>query len=768
MLTRINEIKCIGSVGTLHPGKGNEFSFSKQTVLLADNAVGKTTLAAILKSYGRKDPSLLAARAKLGAPSKPSAILEFDGDIVRFQDNSWHGSPAKEPTLAIFDQAFINENVFSTEVTSDHLKNMHLIVLGAKGASLNMDLEKAKEAERVARRKFKTLEDELGKRKKNTGRADYLDLPKNVTERTVSEELSKREGSLKALQQKPTIDALEPPKPLNFALGNFTALREALSKGADTAHEEARARVKNRLDEALCGHEKAEAFLQTGMELRPADATCPFCGQPLEPVNDLLADYKQYFDEAFEKQKKDVVERLTRFRDWSPETQLNKLQAAQSTAEAVREKWKAYVPEIPEIPSLTPMIEGALPTARSLHEQCTTAFEKKIASLDHKPDLALLDELERGVRDVKVKADECDSVIADITGKTIAFKQSLGKADSVSLQAEVKTLRAVGEALHKEADGWRVAYNTAKDVEQKAKQERVRLDKGLEDYCLSKYKNFRQGINDVLRDFGLKFRVDDLDHKSSLQSSQISATLSFSVDGVSVSAVNRQETTPCFRNTLSESEKNALAFAFFVTNLLQSEHLDRTIVVLDDPLSSFDDNRREQTAAWVSAISQNCEQVLVFTHRKDLLGLLHGQPSFDGRFFKLEIDASGSADLAQYEVKEAQRHEHEKRVAQLGSLVAGESTETETVPLRIRRMLEFVLRLKYCRHLHGERDLTALINRLREVNAITNDVAEKLRYLNKRTQTGCHAEAEQDPVHDLGLQDWKSIARKALEALDEV
>ncbi len=437
MLTRINDIKCIGSVGNLHSGKGNECSFCRQTVVLADNAVGKTTLGAILKSYGRKDPSLLVARAKLGDTGNPFAVLDFDGDSVRFQDGLWHGNPAKEPNIAIFDQAFINENVFSTEVTSDHLKNIHLIVLGEKGASLNSDLEKAKESERVARRKFKTFQDELEKRKEATGRIDYLDLPANVTEKTVSEEISKHEGSLKATQQKPVIDALQPPSPLEFALGDFTSLREALAKGADTAHEAARARVKNRIEEILCNHQKAESFLQTGMQLRPPDNTCPFCGQSLQHVNNVLAD------------------------------------------------------------------------------------------------------------------------------------------------------------------------------------------------------------------FGLKFTVDGLEHKSSLQSSQISAS------------------------------------------------------------------------------------------------------------------------LRQYDVKEAQRHEHEKRVAELEAFVAGNSTEIETVPLRIRRVLEFVLRLKYCRHLDGERELTALINRLAAVKAITGDVTEKLRYLNKRTQTGCHAEAEQDPVHDLGLEDWKAIVRNALEALDE-
>jgi len=767
VLTRISEVKGIGSVGNLRPGKGNEFSFSKQTVILADNGVGKTTLASILKSYGRRDSSLLTARAKLGDSGKPLASLDFDGDSVRFQDASWHGSPTHEPAIAVFDQAFINENVFSTEVTSDHLKNIHLIILGAKGTSLNGALEKAKESERVARRKSKAFEDELEKRKKATGRSDYLELSKSVTEQTVSVELTKREGSLKALQQKATIDALESPKSLNFTLGDFTALREALCKGADSAHETARLRVKKRISETLCNHEKAEAFLQAGTQLRPVDGTCPFCGQPLDPVNDLLSDYERYFDEAFEKQKQDIAERVTRFRNWSPETQLNKLQADHSTVEVTREKWKAYVSELPDLPGLTSAIKEALPKAQALHARCGSAFEKKLASLDHKPDLTPLDELENVLRELKVKVDTCDGVIRDIAGKAQSFKQSLEKANRDALQAEVKTWRAVSDALQKEAEDWRTDYNAAKAAERDAKEQRVKLEKDLEAYCLGKYKDFRNGINEVLADFGLKFSVDGFEHRSSLQSSQISAALSFKVDGVSISAASRQTTSPCFRNTLSESEKNALAFAFFITGLQQSEDLARTIVVLDDPLSSFDNNRREQTAVWVASISQKCEQVLVLTHRKDLLGLLHGQPKFDGHFFELTIDANGLADLKQYDVKEAQRHEHEKRVAELEALVAGKSTDTESVPLRIRRVIEFLLRLKYCRHLEGQRELTALIKGLSEKGMLSDTIVDELEYLNKRTQTRCHAESDNDPVHELGLEEWKGIVRRTLTLLDK-
>ena len=51
---------------------------------------------------------------------------------------------------------------------------------------------------------------------------------------------------------------------------------------------------------------------------------------------------------------------------------------------------------------------------------------------------------------------------------------------------------------------------------------------------------------------------------------------------------NENDKTPNFRNTLSESDKRLLAFAFFVSLLSHDRELDKKVVVFDDPMSSFE------------------------------------------------------------------------------------------------------------------------------------------------------------------------------------
>jgi wobble nucleotide-excising tRNase len=45
---------------------------------------------------------------------------------------------------------------------------------------------------------------------------------------------------------------------------------------------------------------------------------------------------------------------------------------------------------------------------------------------------------------------------------------------------------------------------------------------------------------------------------------------------------------PNFKNSLSESDKRVLAFAFFLSLLKHDEGLDKKILVFDDPFSSFE------------------------------------------------------------------------------------------------------------------------------------------------------------------------------------
>ena len=63
--------------------------------------------------------------------------------------------------------------------------------------------------------------------------------------------------------------------------------------------------------------------------------------------------------------------------------------------------------------------------------------------------------------------------------------------------------------------------------------------------------------------------------------------------------------------TLSEGDKSAFAFAFFLAKL-STEDISQKIIVFDDPISSFDQSRKNATINRLVKISKECRQFFVF------------------------------------------------------------------------------------------------------------------------------------------------------------
>ncbi len=771
MITRITEIRDVGCLKCFRPDKGGEFAFGKNTVIYAPNAAGKTTLASVLKSYGTDNPLLLTCRGTLSSKGSPFVTLEINAAPRRFQNGAWHDRQDSECPVMVFDSAFIEENVFSSEVTPDHLKSIHKLIVGRDGVELNAALEKAKEEERLARRELNKLNGELQQRQKAVCREDYLDLADHIEMDDAVSRLEAYEGKLKAVKglasgEQPPVPAIEP-----LALGNFAALRDALCKSVATAHEEARKRVRARIKAALQDAPEAESFLETGQRLAPADGQCPFCGQDTAAVASLLQDYQHYFDTAFADLKKDIGERVGRFRAWSPSGHLRKWYAAYSQAIAAREKWARVLPALPELPGLDESMDELADKADGLHVASLEQMEKKLLSLEVEISLTPLDDLEILLKGVKRQADVCSEVCKSISSKVAEFQQSLKTANVEDLKKDVDRARATVAALSPEAEAWRKRYRDAqKNVEAKTKA-REGADSALDAYCKRTYSDFQEGINDVLKDYRLRFTIDGLEPRSTQQSSQVSASMSFVIDGCPIPAAKRQMTSACFKNTLSEGEKNALAFAFFLADLRRhAKELSDLVIIVDDPLSSFDDDRRLDTARHMARLAKECKQLIVLTHRLDFLGLLYDQDGFDGRFFRLRHRDQEGTQLELLDVKEAQMLDHERHVQALKHFA-----ETGTLPLgdSVKRLicsvLERGLATKYCHHLTGQRILPELLNRLDEqLHLLDGGVVADLRYLKKSTDSGLHAASDQSAMHTLSDNELQGLAKQALSTMDNI
>lgn len=142
-----------------------------------------------------------------------------------------------------------------------------------------------------------------------------------------------------------------------------------------------------------------------------------------------------------------------------------------------------------------------------------------------------------------------------------------------------------------------------------------------QDVAELKYKNLKKEIDD------LEYEIAKLEAELSNESIAVDAfnddlakflgrtELSLKFDATEKGyRISRNGTNKQAQN-LSEGEKTAIAFVYFVTKLKEHDNnINNTIVVIDDPVSSFDSNHLFHSYAFLKKHCEGAKQVFVLTH----------------------------------------------------------------------------------------------------------------------------------------------------------
>ena len=108
--------------------------FRRYTLILAENARGKTTLCDILRSLSTNAPAIVIGRATLGSPDPPEIQLLMTAGNIAFRSGGW---TTAYPDVAVFDGTYVRENVFAGDaVDTEHRRNLYRVIIGAQGVAL--------------------------------------------------------------------------------------------------------------------------------------------------------------------------------------------------------------------------------------------------------------------------------------------------------------------------------------------------------------------------------------------------------------------------------------------------------------------------------------------------------------------------------------------------------------------------------------------------------------------------------------------------------
>src|SRR5205823_5173284 len=132
MIQRIISIKNVGRFKNCTAA--GDVTFRRYTLIFAENARGKTTLCAILRSLLTNTPAFVIGRATLGAIEPPEIQLLTGNGTISFRNAAWSAALSD---IAVFDGTYISENVFAGDIVhADHRRNLYRVIIGAQGVAL--------------------------------------------------------------------------------------------------------------------------------------------------------------------------------------------------------------------------------------------------------------------------------------------------------------------------------------------------------------------------------------------------------------------------------------------------------------------------------------------------------------------------------------------------------------------------------------------------------------------------------------------------------
>ena len=577
MIRRIQQIKAFG-VFADYQWPSNLPEFKQFNLIYGWNYSGKTTLSRVFRCFEQKQPHVDFAGAQ----------VQLRADDGKVYDLS---TPHSAPMIRVFNSDFIRENLSFTDGSATPI-----LVLGVEDIAKQQALE-AKKKEREALK----LSMESNTQKKN-GKEE--DIEKGLTKYArdfIKNPLSEVNYDRRRFEPKVIECKATPEQHLLcdevmaecLAVYRSTDKKAALSAKVlslspvaelkrKTALLLARVVTANNPIPRLKESPAVEASVNQGRPLHAATDTCQFCGQSLP--EDLLDQLTGHFSADYENLMAEL------------RSLIKVIEAAQKEGVALDHKTDFYV----ELSEQFTRKKGNLD---NLLEARKTALGKLVAALSAKQTKAFTilecPTFDDPTEQIISAVEAVNTIITEHNKRTTDFDTKRKEAFS-RLEKHYAALfvreEKYSESLLKIEDLKKTIGEQSKKIGE--------LDNEIRklEQALSEAAKGAERINDLLAAY---FGKDDL-------RVAVSPEKRFQIMRGAVVA-----------KILSEGEKTAIAFAYFITRVQDGRHpLSDTRVVVDDPISSLDANHLFNTYALIKTQLAGCCQLFISTHSFEFYNLI--------------------------------------------------------------------------------------------------------------------------------------------------
>lgn len=544
----------------------------------AENARGKSTLCAVLRSLRDADPNRVNERKTLDSPHAPHVKLLVDGSVVEFKDGTW---TANCPEFEIFDADFITQNVYSGDVIShDHKRNLCRIVLGKEGVLLAEKVDELDDDERQAATTVNTARAVVQRLAPGGMPIDaFLGLQFDPQ---IDDKLSQTRKDIAVAENSAAI--VERPALREIVLPTFPETFESsLATTIEGVSADAAAKVGQHIEQHLDGIRSAEGWLATAVMIAD-DGICPVCAQSLDN-SPVFSAMQQYFSRAYRDFNEEILSFAANARRALSTDSLLPLQKVVADNAAHSEFWERYT----RVGNVAVTFEDIQSAINELASAAEPLLGRKLASpLDAVETSTELRNSLLGYHALCKKVSQYNSGVHEINDGIASIKARAAGTNLYALQGTLALQEASKKRHMPESVTVISALTDAEAAKTAVSKAKEAARESLDTYNASVIAAYHDSVNDLLSRFGAGFKL--LTVKVEYTGRTPRAAYTFGIRGKSVDPGTERTApgTPCFRNTLSAGDRSSLALAFFVAQLKHRIDLANLVVVFDDPFTSLD------------------------------------------------------------------------------------------------------------------------------------------------------------------------------------
>jgi wobble nucleotide-excising tRNase len=764
MLKRISKIN---NVGRFKQASCGALQFAPLTMIFGRNTYGKSTLGDIFSSISNNDFNLITSRKTIPEDASPQeVVISFQSDdseneySVKFENNKWNPNLTPPQKIAVYDDGFYHNNVFAArQFTRSTKESFSSFVLGRQGvakAKTIADKNKRKRAattekNKIQKSSFSDIENlEAFLKLEPSETLEYLNKKRG-------EKLKQYEDLNKQKKNKDIILAREIYFPLMWE-NDFSLIVEELNKclatSLETHHKDAEKKLTNHIKQHFKNIARAESWIRTGVDQNLGEK-CQFCGQKLnESAFALLDIYKQSFDKSFEQHEKNVGTILEQCKTSIIKNRTNDLRVKIEKSLAVFLSYPELLEKIQYsdsckefstlVDTLKEQIEKWDQESQAYQIKVESCITSKLSTPQQAVESApseslhvLTNSIFEFVEKINEKGNELNSQIAE-------FKNSISN-DSITEQ--LSQITKEGKLLARKIKRIELSnqcsdfINLLEEI-QKLSEEIPDLQSQLQQDQSQFLTNYFASLNQHFKDFGSNdFKLEVGENRSG------HIPIYFLKVRFRNKVISEQELDRVF----SESDRRALSLAVFWARLAETpnDELANTIVVLDDPVTSFDNNRISAVHRSIIQLSESANQIVVLSHYEQELSrfLVTYKNSKEISFFSI-CTTNGESTLCEESINKFIQNDHEKSRESIFEFIEGKINFHKAGDLRI--FFEIEISLRFAKQIRENEivclNLSDRIDKLEEIGFIGNEVAQKCHIwreaLNPNHHTWINADIE--------------------------